>query len=974
MNPMARLAIMFRTSGPGQCDAIGAGAALSGSMVAKGIRARGLRRGRLAAVAVVLTVCALGLSASPVLAAPAHSYAGQFGSAGSSGGQFTPGGPNALAVEQTSGDVLALDPVRVIAGVYAPRVERFDAAGEFQASIVTDASLMIVPTALAVDPAGSGSVYVGGLEAVAQTTGEVLKYSAAGVLEYALDPSGSGTTLGYPSVLAVDPVNGTLFVNAVSEATAAPVIDEFDNTGTFVSSFDGSTGSPDGAFGAVSALAVDSSHRVYVTDGAKARVDRYNAEGEWQTTVDDGSRGGPGAITTDPTSGELDVLEAGPLGQQVTRFSAGGAAPIESFGAGHITAAGGLAVDHASGTVYTADAAAEAGIAAVERFTTFLAPAVTTEAASAITASEATLNGTINPEGVAGTTTYHFEWGLDTNYGNPTPETDTGGGSSDVPAAATITGLTPGTTYHYRLDGTNASGSSTGSDETFTTASAAPAVDVQGPTIASAITLEGATFNDVVNPNGADTAYRYEYGTDLSYGSSSTDGDAGAVTGEAAAVTAVTGLAPGTTYHVRIVAENGVGEPVDGADSTFTTAPATAPSATSITSNSATLNATVIPGATGSSYHFEYGTDTSYGTSTPEHSLSAGTEPVPVSSGTFALQPGTTYHFRLVATTNGQTVSSNDATFTTIATAAVTTTPVTEITPTTATLNASIDTHGVAGTSTFSVTSPNTAYAVTTGPVALAAVNGPQTVSVPVVGLPPGLNTVGGVERYILVRASATVAGTTAWGEQAKFETPDLPPFTPTPPPPAISATPYGCIAPQIAPVNAHPKAGDSVTVSGSDLGVGGTIALGSTQVQPSTWSASSFTFVVPDGTTGTQPLTINCGVASNTVGLTILQVPSNAFTITKVAVKGSSATVSVRVPGPGRIQVTGANAGSASKTVNKATTAQLKVSLTKAGKKALARARSKKLSVSLRVTFTPAGGTAASKTHGATFKRSSKR
>ena len=79
-------------------------------------------------------------------------------------------------------------------------------------------------------------------------------------------------------------------------------------------------------------------------------------------------------------------------------------------------------------------------------------------------------------------------------------------------------------------------------------------------------------------------------------------------------------------------------------------------------------------------------------------------------------------------------------------------------------------------------------------------------------------------------------------------------------------------------------------------------------------------------------------------------------------------------MPGPGRIQVSGPNAGSASKTVTKASSALLTVSLTKVGKKALAKAKSKKLGVSLRVTFTPAGGTAESKAQGATFKRAGKR
>ena len=915
-----------------------------------------------ALTAAALTLLALTLCAAPALATTAHSYAGQFGSAGSGGGQFTGGGPNALTIDQASGDVFALDTARTLAGLAAPRVERFVAAGDFQDAFDIDGTLMSSPTALAIDPAGSASIYVGGLDNATQTTGSVLKYSAAGAFTYALDPTGTGSTFGYPVSLAVDPSDGTVYLNATSDATGLPVVDAFDNTGVFITSFDGSTSSPDGAFGAVSALAVDASHRLYVTDAAKARVDRYAAGGEWQATVDDGSRGAPGAIAADPTSSELYILEAGPLGQQITSFSAGGAAPLESFGAGHLTGASAIAANHASGSVYTADPA----IAAVERFTTFTAPTVTTESSSAVTASEATLNGTINPEGVAGTTTYRFDWGADTNYGNSTPETDSGGGSSNVPAAATISGLQPGTTYHYRLVGTNGSGSSFGGDESFTTAAAQVAVDAQGPPFASAISPEGATFNDVLNPNGADTTYRYEYGTDTSYGSTSADGDAGAATGETSAPASISGLQPATTYHFRIVAENGVGSAVQGADATFTTGPGTAPSASNVTSNFATLRASVIPGASGSNYHFEYGPTTAYGTSTPEVSLSAGGSEVPVSVGVFQLSPGSEYHFRVVALTNGQTVSSNDATFTTIAAAAVTTAPVTGVTPTTAALNASIDTHGNPGTVSFAVSSPDSAYAASTPAVALAATSGPQDVSVPLTGLPPGAEYV--------VRASATVAGTTAWGEQVTFQTPGLPPFNPPAPPPSISGAPYGCAAPHINPLNAHPKAGDPVTVSGSDLGVGGTIALGSTQLQPSSWSASAIGFQVPEGATGTQPLTINCGVVSNTVGLTVLTTPSNAFTITKASVKGSTATLSVQLPGPGKLQSTGTNTAATGKTLSRASTAELTVHLTKAGKKALAKARTKKLTVTLRVSFTPAGGTGASKTQSVAFKRKAAR
>jgi hypothetical protein len=903
----------------------------------------------------------LTLTTAAAQATPAHHYVSQFGSPGSAAGSFAAGGPSTLVVNQTSGDVLVMDDLHTTSdGSFAPRVERFNATGEFQSSFATDAAAQIYPNALAIDPSGSDALYVGGFDNVTQASGTVQKYSSAGVFEYTLDASTSATTITYPVALAVDPTDGTVYVGA-ADAEGLPVIDSFDNTGAFIKSFDGSEGSPDGRFSLLSALAVDSAHNLYVLDATKNRVDRFNATGAWQATVDDGSRGAPGALTIDPAANEPYILEAGPSGQQVIAFSATGKAPTETFGAGHITAAAGLAVNHTSGTVYTADAAPSV----VERFTSFLAPTVTTEGTSAISAAEATLEGKINPEGVSGTTNYRFEYGLDTNYGTPTTETDTGGGSSDVAAAATISGLQPATTYHYRLFGSNPSGSSAGADATFTTAAAQVTVDQQSP-FASTIGTGSATFNATLNPNGADTTYHFEYGTSTAYGSSTTDADAGSALGEVPVNIPVTALTPGTEYHFRLVADNGIGGVVQGADATFTTAPATTLTASNITSNTATLHATLIPGINGANYSFEYGTDTSYGKTTTGINVSSSSSQTPASAEVTQLSPGTTYHFRLNASINGQSVASDDAIFTTIAAAAVSTTPITAVTPITATLNASIDTHGHPGTYAFAISSPNSAYALTTARQALSATSGPQSVSIAISNLPPGAE--------FLVRASATVAGTTTWGEQASFETPGLPPFIPPPPPPSISANPYGCTAPHIDPVNVHPKAGTPITLIGSDLGVGGAIALGSIQIQPTSWSAGAISFQVPEGASGTQPLTVNCGTPSNTVGLAVLAIPSNAFTITKSSTKGPTAKLTVQLPGAGKLQVSNHNTVLSSATISRASTAVLTVRLSKAGKKALDRARSKRLSVALSLTFTPADGTAAAKTQTVTFKRGGSR
>lgn len=100
------------------------------------------------------------------------------------------------------------------------------------------------------------------------------------------------------------------------------------------------------------------------------------------------------------------------------------------------------------------------------------APAVTTSAASGVTATTATLNGTVNPEGAA--TTYQFQYGTSTSYGSVAPASpaSAGSGSSVVSESASLTGLSASTTYDYRLVATNATGTTDGGNQTFTTPAA----------------------------------------------------------------------------------------------------------------------------------------------------------------------------------------------------------------------------------------------------------------------------------------------------------------------------------------------------------------------------------------------------------------------------------------------------------------------------------------------------------------------
>jgi hypothetical protein len=95
-------------------------------------------------------------------------------------------------------------------------------------------------------------------------------------------------------------------------------------------------------------------------------------------------------------------------------------------------------------------------------------PSATTGAAKSVTASSATLNGTLNPNGAP--TTYFFQYGPTKAYGSQTPtQGPTAAGKKSTPASAAVTGLAAGTTYHFRLVATNASGARQGRDRTFTT-------------------------------------------------------------------------------------------------------------------------------------------------------------------------------------------------------------------------------------------------------------------------------------------------------------------------------------------------------------------------------------------------------------------------------------------------------------------------------------------------------------------------
>ncbi len=106
-------------------------------------------------------------------------------------------------------------------------------------------------------------------------------------------------------------------------------------------------------------------------------------------------------------------------------------------------------------------------------------PGVTTSAATGVTATTATLNATVNPGGA--TTTAQFEYGTNISYGSTASVTlSPANGTNYQSVSANLTGLLPGTTYNFRITGTNSAGSRNGGNLTFTTAVAGTALHFDG--------------------------------------------------------------------------------------------------------------------------------------------------------------------------------------------------------------------------------------------------------------------------------------------------------------------------------------------------------------------------------------------------------------------------------------------------------------------------------------------------------------
>jgi phosphodiesterase/alkaline phosphatase D-like protein len=330
---------------------------------------------------------------------------------------------------------------------------------------------------------------------------------------------------------------------------------------------------------------------------------------------------------------------------------------------------------------------------------------VLTEAALAVTATTATLQGSFEPNGFD--THYQFEYRSLTGSPAVTPLQDAGSASEDKHVSAEVAGLTPNALYLFRTLAENQFGQTLGGFQFFKTPVIAPVIS--GSPSASFIAAQSAVLNAKLNPEHTMTRYHFEYGacptlTGCASVQSTADETSG-VYGEIGATQEIAGLAPQTTYSYRLLASNRHiascegGNPIEeegaivgceggvpvfaggeatGTESTFTTGAATLPSAetgghSADTATGAVISGMVNPDGLPASYAFELGVYEGAGTQYAvvfSGSAGTGTTPIEQTLALTGLQPGTTYAYRITVSSGyipneSHTLQGATATFTT---------------------------------------------------------------------------------------------------------------------------------------------------------------------------------------------------------------------------------------------------------------------------------------------------------------------
>ncbi len=557
-----------------------------------------VRRFVVVLAGVLGVVCAVLALGGPAEALETHVFSLGFGSPGAGAGQVALAVNSGVAVSSATHDVYVADTGNA-------RVDEFEANGTFvrawgwgvadglpsfeSCSLVCQAGVagsgpgqFASPVFVAVDNSAGGSagdVYVGD-----SADGVITKFSGSGALveswgatgQISGSPTGEGGALvpfGELSGIAVDS-SGKLDVLENS----SHVLFEFSQEGVFTTGIE--TPRRSEQYG----LAVDSAGDFFKLN-AGASVEEITGSGGGVGQV---SPLGATGVAVDSATGDLYIAEPGavkhyvftelgvvsePGGSTCTIAVITPCPATGSFGAGAFSGGSGIAVDSSDSEVFVADAAT----GRIDGFVPAVIPDVRTSPASEVLSTSATLNGTVNPDGLE-VTDCHFDYVAAAEY-NPAAanpygagqtaacEEIVGSGSGEVSVHAIVHGLRVGMTYHFRLQAENANHTASyGVDETLSTP---PPPSISGA-VATNLTASSVDLGARVNPEGVETTYHFEWGASASYGTSVPvpDGHIAVGTSDVPVGVHLSGLAADTTYHWRVVASSASGT-TTGVDHVF---------------------------------------------------------------------------------------------------------------------------------------------------------------------------------------------------------------------------------------------------------------------------------------------------------------------------------------------------------------------------------------------------------------------
>lgn len=600
----------------------------------------------------------LAISAPVASAAQTHPYTGtSFGPDGV-GGSASFERVQSVAVDPGSGEVYVYD-----GG--AGKVYKFDSAGAPVSFSATGTNAIEgvgggaggAEFEIALAPAGSPAGTAGNIY-VANNGNAIHVYSAAGTEIAVLDQGGE--TCG----AATDPAGN--FYAGIYGST----INKYTPTANPPTQADKSgSGTAEGV--GLCNVAADGLGNVYAANYSGGGI--YKLEGLADTTPTQIETGG-NTLAIAPGSNDLYANH----GNEVFQYDSSGTL-IGSFGGGDVSEARGVGINSGATKIYVGTPAK------VKVFgPTTTVPDATTGAADAITRTTATLHGTVGAAGGPDATcvfqyvteSSYFSTGFEGASEKPCSPAGPFSGTATTAVSATATGLSPETSYRFRLLATSSNGSNGGAALSFTTPGA---VNVQtGPV--SNLTASSATLNGTVNPEGTELEEcNFEYRLAVGNFETAPCAESPATIGSGSSPVPVhldlTDLSPGTAYQFRLVGKNEFGTSSGFLEEFRTKGPTVIQeSIAGVGESVATFKATINPNGVATSYVFEYVTQAEFevdgyagAASVPAggKDIGAGTGGIEVSAQAEGLAPQTAYRFRVVATSADGTATGSGVSFTT---------------------------------------------------------------------------------------------------------------------------------------------------------------------------------------------------------------------------------------------------------------------------------------------------------------------